>query len=342
MSQQLSLEKRTRISVLLEEGYTSRQIAFREKVAHSTVIRINQKLKLTGNLQNRPKTGRPRLFNKRYERRIIRYILTGDCSTAVDIQNKLKIHEEIDVSAETIRRILKRNGFKSKIKSKKPFLSKKHKRQRLNFAQKYKNWTVEDWKKIIWSDESKVMLYDSNGRQYCWKKSNESLDERHIKPTIKFGGGNIMIWGCICSQGIGNLCRINEKMNSELYCQVLEEDFLGTLEWYNINKDDIIFQHDNDPKHVSKYTRTWLNNNNINVLEWPSQSPDLNPIEHIWSDIKYQLRKLSRQVTSKEDLWDKLQDIWNNIEVEKCTKLIETIPKRISDVIKAKGGYTEW
>jgi transposase len=58
MSQQLSLEKRTRISVLLEEGYTSRQIAFREKVAHSTVIRINQKLKLTGNLQNRPKTGR--------------------------------------------------------------------------------------------------------------------------------------------------------------------------------------------------------------------------------------------------------------------------------------------
>jgi transposase len=134
MPQQLSFEKRARISVLLEENYTSRQIALREKVAHSTVIRINQKLKLTNSLLNRPKTGRPRFFTKRFERKIIQYILTGECSTAVDIKNKLKIQENIDVSAETIRRILKRNGYKSKVKSKKPFLSKKHMLKRLNFA----------------------------------------------------------------------------------------------------------------------------------------------------------------------------------------------------------------
>jgi len=342
MPQQLSLEKRARISVLLEEGYTSRQIALREKVAHSTVIRINHKLKSTNSLLNKPKSGRPRIFNKRFERRIIRYILTGECFTAVDIKNKLKIQENINTSSETIRRILKKNGFKSKVKSKKPFLSKKHMLRRLNFARKYKNWTIEDWKKIIWSDECKFILVDSNGRQYCWKKSNEPLDKRHIKPTIKFGGGNIMVWGCFCSQGIGNLCRINEKMNSEIYCQVLEEDFLETLNWYNIDKREIIFQQDNDPKHTSKLTKDWLNNNNINVLEWPAQSPDLNPIEHIWGEVKYQLRKFNEQITNKEDLWDKLQDIWNNIEEEKCIKLIETMPKRINDVIKAKGGYTKW
>jgi transposase len=102
MPSQLSLEKRSRISVLIEEGYSSRQIAFREKVAHSTIIRINQKLKSTGSLQNRPKTGRPRLFTKRFERKIIRYILTNECFTAVDIQNKLKIQEKINVSVETI------------------------------------------------------------------------------------------------------------------------------------------------------------------------------------------------------------------------------------------------
>jgi transposase len=342
MPSQLSLEKRSRISVLIEEGYSSRQIAFREKVAHSTIIRINQKLKSTGSLQNRPKTGRPRLFTKRFERKIIRYILTNECFTAVDIQNKLKIQEKINVSVETIRRILKANGFKSKVKSKKPFLSKKHKQKRLKFAQKYKCWTIEDWKKIVWSDECKFMLYDPNGRQYCWKKSNEPIYERHIKPTLKFGGGNIMVWGCFCFQGIGNLCRINEKMDSELYCQVLEEDFLGTLEWYNINKNNIIFQQDNDPKHTSKLTRAWLNSNNINVLEWPAQSPDLNPIEHIWREVKNQLRKIPKKFTSKEILWDILQDIWNNIEMERCVELIETMPERINDIIKAKGEYTKW
>jgi transposase len=194
----------------------------------------------------------------------------------------------------------------------------------------------------VWSDECKFMLYDPNGRQYCWKKSNEPIYERHIKPTLKFGGGNIMVWGCFCFQGIGNLCRINEKMDSELYCQVLEEDFLGTLEWYNINKNNIIFQQDNDPKHTSKLTRAWLNSNNINVLEWPAQSPDLNPMEHIWREVKNQLRKIPKKFTSKEILWDILQDIWNNIEMERCVELIETMPERINDIIKAKGRYTKW
>jgi len=186
------------------------------------------------------------------------------------------------------------------------------------------------------------MLYGSNGKQYCWKKPNEPLNEKHIKSTLKFGGGSIMIWGCFTCQGIGNLCCINDKMNSSLYCQILEEDFLGTLEWYEINKNTIIFQQDNDPKHTSKQTREWLNNNNITVLKWPAQSPNLNPIEHLWNEMKNRLQKSTIQIKNKEDLWDKIQDIWNNIEVKTCIKLIETMPQRINNIIKAKGGYTCW
>ena len=88
--------------------------------------------------------------------------------------------------------------------------------------------------------------------------------------------------------------------------------------------------------------RAWFNNNNINVLEWPAQSPDLNPIEHIWREVKNQLRKIPKKFTSKENLWDILQDIWNNIDQERCIELIETMPERINDIIRAKGGYTKW
>ena len=135
----LTLEQRARIILLFEEGYTSRQIATREKVAQSTVIDTRKRMQVTGNLHDKQRSGRPRLLSKRHERRIVRYISSGECSTAVDIQKKLKIDDQIDISAETIRRILKKNGLKSKIKCKKPYLSKKHQKKRLMFAKIHKD-----------------------------------------------------------------------------------------------------------------------------------------------------------------------------------------------------------
>jgi transposase len=130
-------------------------------------------------------------------------------------------------------------------------------------------------------------------------------------------------------------------MDSELYQKILEEDFLETLSYYKIKKDNITFQHDNDPKHTSKCIKTWLKKNKIKVLYWPPQSPDLNPIEHLWSEAKRRLYKLPK-ATSKEDLWKKLQEIWNNIKSEDCIKLIDSMPERIRDVMKVKGSYTRW
>ena len=140
---------------------------------------------------------------------------------------------------------------------------------------------------------------------------------------MKFGGGSIMVWGCFTSDGVGYLCRINGRMNSELYQKILEEDFFGTLSWYKIQKDNITFQHDNDPKHTAKRIKKWLKKKKVNVLYWPPQSPDLNPIEHLWNEAKRRLYKQPK-ATSQEDLWEKLQDIWNNIESEVYIKLINS------------------
>jgi transposase len=142
--------------------------------------------------------------------------------------------------------------------------------------------------------------------------------------------------------GVGNLCKIDGKMDSELYRRILTDDFLGTLTWYNLNKEDVIFQQDNDPKHTAKLTKEWFEENDIKVLEWPAQSPDLNPIEHLWNEVDRRLRKLPVKVTKKDQLWEQIQDVWNDINLEVCTKLIESMPQRIKDVMKARGGYTRW
>jgi len=78
------------------------------------------------------------------------------------------------------------------------------------------------------------------------------------------------------------------------------------------------------------------------MLGWPSQSPDLNPIEHLWNEVDRRLRNDSRKPTSKESLWELLQEIWEGIDPEFCQKLISTMPERLADVRKAKGGYTRW
>src|SRR5436305_2551341 len=171
----LSIGKRNRIYSLTQEGLSSRHVASRENVAQSTVIRIKQKMESTGYLKNLPKSGRPRIFTGRDERNIVKMLWSGECSTAVDIKKKLKSDYKISVSENTVKRTLRRNGFSSRIKKKKPYLKKTHRQKRLNFAKKYKDWGVEEWSKVIWSDESKFMIFGSDGCKYCWKKPEEPL-----------------------------------------------------------------------------------------------------------------------------------------------------------------------
>ena len=107
------------------------------------------------------------------------------------------------VTAETIRKRLAECGLKAYIHCKKPYLSPEKKKKRLEWAKAHKHWTMENWKSMIFSDESKFNIFGSDGHRYCWRKPGQEFDERYVQKEIKHGGGNVMVWGCIIAKGLG-------------------------------------------------------------------------------------------------------------------------------------------
>ena len=101
-----------------------------------------------------------------------------------------------------------------------------------------------------------------------------------------------------------------------------------------------IFQQDNAPCHTSAVSRKWFQRNRVTVLEWPPQSPDLNPIEHLWSLLKKKIAQ--RKPKSKSELISKIKEEWEKITPDICNTLIQNMPKRLAAVIKAKGGVTKY
>lgn len=217
--------------------------------------------------------------------------------------------------------------------------------KRLNFARRYLHWTVEDWSKVVWSDETKINRFGSDGDRWVWKSGSNPdgvLSDREITPTYKFGGGSLMMWGCITWDWIGGYCRILDRMDADLYCEILRGELMATLEDQDREVGDVVFQQDNDPKHTSQKAQACLEELGLEVLEWPPQFPDLNPIEQAWTYLERRLGKYPTPPAGIEELWRRVQEEWQQIPVEFIRALIESMPQRVRAILRAKGAYTKY
>lgn len=335
----ITQQQRSQILLLLPD-HSHRTIASKTGLSRATVDRVAREVDSD---KENTKGGRPAKLSCANKCSIIHQITSGRIDNAVEAAQFINPILPQPVHPQTIRRALKQDNLQAVIKHKCPLLTKKHWQEHLTFARTHSNWTVEDWKRVLWSDETKINRIGNDGRVYVWKRKGEPLSDRTTTPTVKHGGGNnLMVWGCMGWNGVGVLTEVQGIMNAVQYCDILDGGVVPSFEKLDMEEGEHYFQQDNDSKHEAKRTFQWFEDKAIEVLGWPAQSPDLNPIEHLWNHVKKQLKKYPQAPKGVHQLWERVVEEWEAIEPEVCQKLIESMPARIEAVIKAKGGHTKY
>ncbi|KAI2666432.1 Transposable element Tcb1 transposase [Labeo rohita] len=316
-SKELPEELRDRTVARHRSGQGYKNISAALKVPKSRVASIILKWKTFGTTRTLPRAGRPAklsYWGRRGKEALVREVKKNPKITVAELQEK--IGESCRKS--TITAALHQSGLYGRVARRKPLLSARHMKACMEFAKKH--------------------LKDSKMR-YVWRKPGTAHHLSNTVPTVKHGGGSIMLWGCFSAAGTGRLVAIEGKMNAANYRDILDENLLQSAQDLRLGRR-FTFQQDNDPKHTAKITKEWLHNNSVTVLEWPSQSPDLNPIEHLWRDLKMAVHQ--RLPSNLTDLERICKEEWQRIPKSRCEKLVASFPKRLMAVLDQKGASTKY
>lgn len=334
-----SLDLRKIVIALHCEGKSLREIGKIVEKSFSTVRNIVNKYNFSGRIKDFPKTGRPKKLSNRQVKLICREVKNKPSSSAVKIAEQISNESGNNVSASTVRRTLNSNGLHGRVPRKKPFISAVNKKKRLEFAKNLVGSSQNFWNRTIFTDESKFEIFGGGRKQKIWRLKNEEMHPKNLLPTVKHGGGSVMVWGCMSSSGVGNLVFIESIMRKEDYLRILKKNLKPSVNKLGLDSS-WIFQQDNDPKHTAKIVKDWLARNVPNQLHSPPQSPDLNPIEHLWEHLDRQVRK--HNITSRDQLKNCLIEEWAKIPQDVTQNLVDSMRSRMEEVIKAKGGPTKY
>lgn len=291
------------------------------------------------------KGGRPSKITSPTKSYIARQLRTGVLDGPRGVRELLS-SENVEMSLSGIRKSLRQMGFKAKRKVKTNFISNKNMRRRLAWAKKHKNYTVDQWRQWVFSDETRVNMWGSDGNSFYWSDGEKILRPHQMVPQVQEDGGGVLFWSYITAKGPGyGTTIIDGTVNSEEYVKILGTSLIDTLDHFDMTPNTIRFQQDNATPHTSIIAKQWFSNNGFSLdtlLHWPSQSPDLNPIEHVWYQLKRRLNNYPTRPTTKEELADRIEKEWYKFTQADCLKYIDSMPARIEAVIKAKGGATRY
>uniref|UniRef100_A0A8K9X8F3 Tc1-like transposase DDE domain-containing protein n=1 Tax=Oncorhynchus mykiss TaxID=8022 RepID=A0A8K9X8F3_ONCMY len=332
--------KETRAVIALhQKGFTGKDIAASKIAPKSTIYQIIKNFKESGSIVVKA-SGCPRKSSKHQDRLLKLIQLRDRGTTSTELAQEWQ-QAGVSESACTVRQRLLKDGLVSRRAAKKPLLSRKNIRDRLIFCKRYRDWTAEDWGKVIFSDESPFRLFGASGKKLVRRRQGELYHQSCVMPTVKHPD-TIHVWDCFSAKGVGSLTILpkNTAMNKEWYQHTIREQLLPTIQ-EQFGDQQCLFQHDGASCHMAKVITRWLGEQNINILgPWPGNPPDLNPIENLWLILK---RRVDKQNPTNSDKRQALiMQEWAAISQGVAQKLIDSMPGQIAEVLKKKGQHCKY
>ena len=250
--------------------------------------------------------------------------------------------ELADVSIRTVsRRVHVDLDFISYRARHKPILTEAQTLKRLRFAEQYGNWDKQQWRSVVWADESQFQVTGNNPR-YCYRHKDQDAYDPKFCIGTSAQPSRQMAWGCFSYSGVGRLVFLEKgSITGVKYKDLLEENLQASFGQMGTTSRRVIFVHDGAPVHTSKVVKQYLADRHIEMLEfWPSSSPDINPIENIWGYIKKKLQ--NRVLANKEDMRAEVSNLWNSIPKSHMEKIVDSMPGRLREVIYRNGKHTKY
>ena len=299
-----------------------------------------------------PGTGPKRKITDQTKLKMKRLVKKDPFLTAKEI--KTKITDLRDITPQWVNHVLSKDlGLKSFVAPKKPVLNENQIEYRYNWGLLHQNRTKRWWNGVLFSDETHVEIWRDTYRTRKVRRSieDDKLDPKFTRKTIKHPL-KLMVWGCIGGGKLGDLVivpdkddeagnkRSQKRCNQHTYKDILEEHLRPSMARTGTKR----FVQDNATCHTAKSMRAWFKDNkDIEVIDWPSQSADMNPIENAWDLLKYEMGKLPT-ATSREQLKTRIREAWANLGERKevIKALCDSMPRRISALVEAKGGTTKY
>jgi hypothetical protein len=346
---------------LADGGLTHEHIALTVGRDRSTITKVVGRYSWTTWVGRPSHASKVKTTTERDDRMLVRAALTNRVTILKDVSNITAL----SISPRTIQRRLKEAGIQKHIAVTKPFLTREHQERRYCWALEHADWTVEDWNRVIWSDESSIEI--GRDTRPCWvfRRPDERYHSDCLKPSFKSKRVSIMVWGCFAGSQMGQLVAYPKGgITAVEYINTLRQSLLPFILQLN-NIDDAaagdqiqvatmgnyIYMHDNAPIHRAGASEAFLAEHRINTMWWPANSPDLNPIENLWHSLKVKFHHefftarhatLSRAEQAITEYMEGLIWIWSTQLGDLPQKLVDSMPRRVQAVLHAKGGHTHY
>ena len=209
----------------------------------------------------------------------------------------------------------------------------------MDWCEQRSNWSSDEWRRVMWTDESRFTLDFHDGRVRVHRMPGERYAACCISEHDRFGGGSIMIWAGIWYGGRTSAVVINGNLNGQHYLS----EIVTPIVIPTVTQRNLIFQDDNARPHRAHQVTSAVVRSGIEYLPWPSRSPDLSPIEQAWDELGRRVRdSYTHPPTNLQDLSDMLVEQWQSIEQERLNLLCDSMNRRINACINAHGGHTRY